>query len=156
MELLIAVQLTLLVIGMAYSSFLFARKLHVRWQQKTAAEQQYKLVNELFSTRLSHLSQINSANPYLLSGVTKKNRPITLQLHEPFLQSTSTAEDGIYATFSYLIRGKSTWVKEVLNARPGSSMPIVAVKVEGDLHAYGKVWPLRIVQRLVSREPIIR
>jgi len=156
LELIIAVQLTLLVIGMAYSSFLFAQRLYIKWQQKTAAEQQYKLANEMVSVRLSQLSRITNAKPYLLEGVTLKNLPITIKLHEPFLQNGSPKSDGVYARFLYRVRDKSVWEEEVTSEEQGSTIPIVAVMVEGKIYTYGQVWPLRIVQRLVSREPIIR
>lgn len=93
LELIIAVQLTLLVIGMAYSSFLFAQRLYIKWQQKTAAEQQYKLANEMVSVRLSQLSRITNAKPYLLEGVTLKNLPITIKLHVIFCGGSMTARN---------------------------------------------------------------
>ncbi|MGH1364883.1 MAG: PilW family protein [Calditrichia bacterium] len=157
-ELIIAVQLTLLVIGMAYTSFLFAQKIYLRWQSKTNAEQQLNLIHQQYSVRLNKLTHIHSAESQLLIGQTRRLEKIELTIAEDIDSGNAVVPNGFYGSFFYLIDGQMNWNRSVdRNSNGGNeTLPISAVKLEGNYWHNGKSFQVKIVQRLVRRIPIIR
>ncbi|MCK5455042.1 MAG: hypothetical protein KAJ16_11795 [Calditrichia bacterium] len=83
-ELIIAMQLAFLVVGLTYSSLLFSQRLLKLWQDKYGSENEIAMISQFCSKILSELHIIQVAEKHVLAGLDQEGNRIRVVLNENF------------------------------------------------------------------------
>lgn len=83
-ELMIAIQLTFLIVGFVYYSFLSSQQLLKSWQNRYRTENDIAMISQLCSKLLSELHIIQVAEKHKLSGLNLQGEFMELSLNENF------------------------------------------------------------------------
>ncbi len=79
-EVLVAIQLTFIVISFIYVSYLFTTKLINKWQEKVETEEYLTMVSNVLSRQLMDITQIYQANRHYVAAKTVEKDTLELSI----------------------------------------------------------------------------
>jgi hypothetical protein len=153
-EVLSAMQLTLLIIGLACSGYLFSQTLFNRWQEKIRIEEQLAILSKTISIQLWRTREILEAKETEMLLIKFSGDSLRLRLDNGvYLNQDSLILRPIKiraGKFSYFLRSdRSDQIRqsdEPLNLSDLSK--IAAVQVDLSLYRRNQEYPLRVFCRL--------
>ena len=159
-ELLIAMQLTMLIIGLAYSSYLFSRNLFSRWQEKIRIEEQLAVLSKTMSIQLWSIREILEANEDEMRVTKFSGDSLKLRLdnnvyfnRDSLILRPLKIRDG---KITYFLRSDRS--KQIIPSGEPINLPdlseITAVQVELSLYHRNQELSFRVFCRLPRIHPI--
>jgi len=160
-ELLIAMQLTFMIIGLAYSSYLFSRNLIIRWQEKIRIEGQLVVLSKTVSNHLWGIRQILQAKETEILAIKLSGDSLRLRLDEGVYINRDTLTISPLkirgGKFIYFLR--SEWPDDLVQSTesiyPEDLTNIAAIRVELSFNRKGKEYPFILFCRLLRIQPVI-
>ena len=160
-ELLIAMQLTLLIIALAYSSYLFSRNLISRWQEKIRIDEQLAVLSKTMSIHLWSIREIQEANESEILVTKFSGDNLRLRLDKAvYINQDSLSirplkiRDG---KFTYFLRADHS--NEIIQSDEPINSPdlseIAAVQLELSLYRRNQEYPFRVFCRLLRIQPVL-
>jgi hypothetical protein len=160
-ELLIAMQLTFMIIGLAYSSYLFSRNLVKKWQDKIAIEAQLAVLSKTLSQHLWQIRQILQADASHILALEISGDSLQLRLDEHLYIN----EDSLVISPLKLRKGKLIYflpsgISGEIIQRSGQidlqeTSNIAAVQLELYLSYHDREYPFILCCRLLRIRPVI-
>ena len=160
-ELLIAMQLTFMVIGLAYSSYLFSRNVLKKWQQKIRIESELAILSKTLSQRLWQIKQILQANATHILALEVSGDSMQLCLEDHLYIN----KDSMVISPLKFRRGKLSYfllsgisgeiIQETGPIDLKDTSSIMAVQLELYLSFQEREYPLILCCRLLRIRPVI-
>ncbi len=155
-ELIIAIQLSLVVIGLGYVSYLFSVKLVNKWQKKIVVENSLSQISTTLTKSLDQLRVIHQAGPEELSGLQLNGDTLQVNLQDHVYLNGETVGDEtlllISAEFEYLLNSNEGGKPHIkMSKLMGSNLnKIRAVKCFLTLKNSGQSCEVEILSRLIK------
>jgi hypothetical protein len=160
-ELIIAIQLSLIVIGLVYVSYLLSIKLVDKWQTKVQVENQLASISKSITVNLTEISQIIYAGENEMMAIKDDGDTINYRLKDTFSFNKQILQDSNlkfeHGEILYYVRPvQSTSNMTVLkNVESGNFTRIVAVEFSMEFKGGKRSYPLSVYTRLLKLKPVI-
>ncbi|RMG25964.1 MAG: hypothetical protein D6732_21760 [Methanobacteriota archaeon] len=129
LELLIAIQLALLVISLAYISYLFSVGLLKRWNTNILTEEHLSVISSILSKSVDELEIIEFANTNELVGRKPNGDSLHIRLSDfVFINGKLLGDSTLHIT--------SSKMEYILRPSDGASVPRLVTKVSPDALAH--------------------
>lgn len=140
-ELIVAIQLGLFVIGMAYLAYLLAINLAGRWEEKTRAETQMALISTTLTHSMDRVVQVHRAEPDEFQAETRGGNSLHLRIGRYLVLNGQIVGDSSVVV-------KSGELRYLISTRDSDSEPVEVARVEvpetGGIVAVGFETNLRV------------
>jgi hypothetical protein len=161
MELIVAIQLTLIVLSLVYVSYLLSSNLLNRWRDKVEIESHIGTVSRLISKNINEITKIISANSTELVALKKNGEQIHISIAGHFYINQKEIELGEmefqWGRIDYYIRPSKDVDKLTMLdlVNPEELELIEAVKIELMYNKSNKKYPITVTSRLLLKKQII-
>ncbi len=160
-ELLIAMQLSFLVISLAYTSYEFSQQFFKKWQQKSQLESQVAICSKTLSTSLWQINQVISSDLKNLCAI--KTSGDTLRI--TFTEDIYINKNRLHLEPFTLVEGRIEYLVETpendrfISARsefyPDTQAHLKAIQITLLLNFQNQKYSLQIVSRVMNGESAI-
>ena len=160
-ELIIAIQLSLIVIGLVYVSYLLSVKLVDKWQTKVQVENQLASISKSITVNLTGISEIISAREDDIMAIKDDGDTINYRLRETFSFNKHILQDSNlkfgHGEILYYVRPVQVTsnITVLKNVESGNLTRIVAVEFNMEFKGGKKSYPLSVYSRLLKLKPVI-
>jgi hypothetical protein len=160
-ELIIAIQLSLIVIGLVYVSYLLSVKLVDKWQTKVQVENQLASISKSITVNLTEISEIIYARENEFMAIKDDGDTINYRLRDTFSLNKNILQDSNlkfgHGEILYYVRPvqAASNITVLKNVESGNFTRIVAVEFNMEFKGGKRSYPLSVYTRLLKLKPVI-
>lgn len=155
-EVLIALQLSLLIVSMAYTVYRFGSILHHRYERKLAVERELSQVSRSLSRALSRVRTVQKLAPREFRAMGSDGRPLHIRLEEQVFLNGERLGSGLMILHGGSISGLGAEGAVLSPAPPGRSLTALrGISLALVFRDGEALYPLNLAVRPVRRSAAI-